>query len=36
MSIAHTLRDLWADHRKIKMIDTGKETGPRQLKKKMA
>lgn len=26
MSIAHTLQDLWADHRKIKMIDKGKKT----------
>lgn len=27
MSIAHILQDLWANHRKIKMIDTGKKTG---------
>lgn len=33
MSIAHTLHDLCTDHRKIKIIDTGKKTGPRQFKK---
>lgn len=33
MSIAHTLQDLSTDHKKIKIIDTRKKTGPRQLKK---